>query len=64
MSVLIFDLAVPTGMSLFRALTAVISACIYQSTHGQARYVAELSDYPHCCYFLDVRPVHQIKMMS
>ena len=37
-------LAVPTGMGVFRALTAVISPDIYQPANGQALYVFELSD--------------------
>ena len=35
-------LAVPTGIGVFRALTAVISPEIYQPTNGQALYVFEL----------------------
>lgn len=35
-------LAVPTGMGVFRALTAVISPDIYQPANGQALYVFEL----------------------
>ena len=37
-------LAVPTGIGVFRALTAVISADIYQPTNGHALYVFELPD--------------------
>jgi alcohol dehydrogenase (cytochrome c) len=36
--------AVPTGIGVFRALTAVISPDIYQPTNGQALYVFELPD--------------------
>ncbi|MGI9327545.1 MAG: PQQ-binding-like beta-propeller repeat protein [Pseudomonadales bacterium] len=35
-------LAVPTGMGVFRALTAAISPDIYQAANGQALYVFEL----------------------
>jgi alcohol dehydrogenase (cytochrome c) len=35
-------LAVPTGMGVFRALTAIISPDIYQPANGQALYVFEL----------------------
>lgn len=34
--------AVPTGIGVFRALTAVISPDIYQPTNGHALYVFEL----------------------
>jgi alcohol dehydrogenase (cytochrome c) len=37
-------LAVPTGMGVFRALTAVISPDIHQPANGQALYVFELPD--------------------
>ena len=37
-------LAVPTGIGVFRALTAVLSPEIYQPTNGQALYVFELPD--------------------
>ncbi len=36
--------AVPTGIGVFRALTAVISPDIYQPTNGHALYVFELPD--------------------
>ncbi len=36
-------LAVPTGIGVFRALTAVISPDIYQPTNGHALYVFELA---------------------
>lgn len=36
--------AVPTGMGVFRALTAVISSDIYQPSNGQALYVFNLPD--------------------
>ncbi len=35
-------IAVPTGIGVFRALTAVLSPEIYQPTAGQALYVFEL----------------------
>ncbi len=37
-------IAVPTGIGVFRALTAVISADIYQPNNGNALYVFELPD--------------------
>ena len=37
-------IAVPTGIGVFRALTAVVSPEIYQPTNGQALYVFELPD--------------------
>ena len=37
-------IAVPTGIGVFRALTAVLSPEIYQPTNGQALYVFELPD--------------------
>jgi alcohol dehydrogenase (cytochrome c) len=37
-------IAVPTGIGVFRALTAVISPDIYQPTNGHALYVFELPD--------------------
>jgi alcohol dehydrogenase (cytochrome c) len=37
-------LAVPTGMGVFRALTAVISPDIYQPANGQALYVFVLPE--------------------
>ena len=37
-------LAVPTGMGVFRALTAAISPDIYQPANGQALYVFELPE--------------------
>lgn len=37
-------LAVPTGMGVFRAMTAVISPDIYQPANGQALYVFRLAD--------------------
>ena len=36
--------AVPTGIGVFRALTAVVSPDIYQPTNGHALYVFELPD--------------------
>ena len=36
--------AVPTGIGVFRALTAAISPDIYQPTNGHALYVFELPD--------------------
>lgn len=36
--------AVPTGIGVFRAMTAVVSPDIYQPTGGQALYVFELPD--------------------
>ena len=36
-------IAVPTGIGVFRALTAVVSPEIYQPTNGQALYVFELT---------------------
>ena len=37
-------IAVPTGIGVFRALTAVLSPEIYQPTNGQALYVFELPE--------------------
>lgn len=37
-------IAVPTGMGVFRAMTAVVSPDIYQPANGQALYVFELID--------------------
>jgi alcohol dehydrogenase (cytochrome c) len=37
-------IAVPTGIGVFRALTATVSPEIYQPSNGQALYVFELSD--------------------
>ncbi len=37
-------IAVPTGIGVFRALTAVVSPEIYQPTNGQALYVFELPE--------------------
>jgi alcohol dehydrogenase (cytochrome c) len=37
-------LAVPTGIGVFRALTAVVAPEIYQPTNGQALYVFELPE--------------------
>ena len=39
-------IAVPTGIGVFRALTAVLSPEIYQPTNGQALYVFELPAAP------------------
>ena len=36
--------AVPTGMGVFRAMTAVMSPHIYQPANGQALYVFALND--------------------
>ena len=37
-------IAVPTGMGVFRAMTAVMSPQIYQPANGQALYVFSLND--------------------
>jgi alcohol dehydrogenase (cytochrome c) len=37
-------IAVPTGIGVFRALTATVSPEIYQPANGQALYVFELSE--------------------
>ena len=38
-------IAVPTGMGVFRAMTAVMSPQIYQPANGQALYVFSLNDH-------------------